>query len=193
MEEWIFYWFGGLLLLGAAGTVFSRNPVAAAMWLVLAFFSAGGVWLLLGAEFLALTLVLVYVGAVMVLFLFVVMMINVNVARLREGFWQNAPLALVVGSLLAIELFLVLTQPVFERTAAPEPEGSNTKTIGMVLYTVYAYPFEVAAMVLVVAMIAAVGLTLRRRSNVRVVRPEEQIAVRASDRLQIVSLPAEKE
>ncbi|WP_217126189.1 NADH-quinone oxidoreductase subunit J [Hydrogenophilus thiooxidans] len=191
--SFVFTLFAFFLLLGALGTVFSRNPVAAAMWLVLTFFSAGGVWLLLQAEFLALTLVLVYVGAVMVLFLFVVMMLDLNLAKLREGFWHNAPLALLVGGALAIELYLMLTSPAFHRAAAPAVAGSNTKMIGEVLYTVYAYPFEVAAMILVVAMIAAVTLTHRKRSDVRVVKPEEQIAVKASERLKVVSLPAEKE
>ncbi|BBD77436.1 NADH-quinone oxidoreductase subunit J [Hydrogenophilus thermoluteolus] len=191
--SFVFSLFAFFLLLGALGTVFSRNPVAAAMWLVLTFFSAGGVWLLLQAEFLALTLVLVYVGAVMVLFLFVVMMLDLNLAKLREGFWHNAPLALLVGGALAIELYLILTSPAFDRAAAPAVEGSNTKMIGEVLYTVYAYPFEVAAMILVVAMIAAVTLTHRKRTDVRVVKPEEQIAVKASERLKVVSLPAEKE
>ncbi len=191
--SFVFTLFAAFLLLGAVGTVFSRNPVAAAMWLVLAFFSAGGIWLQLHAEFLALTLVLVYVGAVMVLFLFVVMMLDLNLARLREGFWQNAPLALLVGGALAVELYLMLTNPAFARTSAPLVEGSNTKAIGQVLYTVYAYPFEIAAMILVVAMIAAVTLTHRKRTDVRVVKPEEQIAVKASDRLKVLTMPAEKE
>ena len=189
----VFYLFGFFLLLGAGGTVLSKNPVAAAMWLVLTFFSASGLWLLLAAEFLALTLLLVYVGAVMVLFLFVVMMLDLNLARLRDGVWQNTPLALVVGGGLAVELFLMLTSPAFQRSTAPAVEGSNTKRIGEVLYTLYAYPFEIAAFVLVVAMIAAVALTHRRRSDVRVVKPEGQIAVKASDRLRLVTMPAEKE
>lgn len=193
LVPFVFYLFGGLLLVGATGTVLSKNPVAAAMWLVLAFCSATGVWLLLEAEFLALTLLLVYVGAVMVLFLFVVMMLDLNLAQLREGFWQNTPLALVVGGGLAVELYLMLTSPAFQRTAAPAVEGSNTKRIGEVLYTLYAYPFEIGAFVLVVAMIAAVALTHRKRTDVRTIKPEEQIAVKASDRLRVLPMAVEKE
>ncbi len=189
----VFYLFGFFLLLGAGGTVLSKNPVAAAMWLVLTFFSATGLWLLLTAEFLALTLLLVYVGAVMVLFLFVVMMLDLNFARLREAFWQNASLALIVAGGLGVELYLMVTSPAFDRSAPMVIEGSNTKRIGDVLYTLYAYPFEIAAFVLVVAMIAAVALTHRRRTDVRVVKPEEQIAVKASDRLRVIAMSAEKE
>ncbi len=189
----VFYLFAGLALLAALGTVFSRNPVAAAMWLVLAFFSSAGVWLLLTAEFLALTLVLVYVGAVMVLFLFVIMLLDLNVDRLREGFWGNTPLALIVGGALLVELYLVLTSEAFQVHEAIGIEGSNTKRIGEVLYTVYAYPLEVAALILVVAMIAAVALTHRKRADVRYLDPAKQVEVKAQDRLRIVPMPAEKE
>jgi NADH-quinone oxidoreductase subunit J len=172
--------------------------VHAALFLVLAFFTSAAIWLLLEAEFLALALVLVYVGAVMVLFLFVVMMLDVNVAPLREGFIRYLPVGALVAGLCALELYLVVGSDRLFGTQAfppPRPAGaaySNTEEIGAVLYTTYVYPFEIAAVILLVAIIAAIALTLRRRKDVRPQRPEEQVRVRREDRVRLVSLPADK-
>lgn len=192
----VFYLFGAIAVAAALGVILVRNPVHAALCLVLVFFSSAAIWLLLEAEFLAITLVLVYVGAVMVLFLFVVMMLDINVDRLREGFWSNLPLGLLVAALLVVEMLLVLTGDVFRQASSPPSlpvDASNTESIGRVLYTVYAYPFELAAMILLVAMVAAVSLTLRKRKDVRYLDPAEQVKVKAADRLRVISMPAEKE
>lgn len=192
----VFYLFGVIAVAAALGVILVRNPVHAALFLVLAFFSSAAIWLLLEAEFLAIALVLVYVGAVMVLFLFVVMMLDINVDRLREGFWSNLPLGLLVAAVLVVEMVLVLTGDFFRKWPAPAPlpaDASNTADIGRVLYTVYAYPFEIAALVLLVAMVAAVSLTLRKRKDVRHLDPAEQVKVKASERLRVISMPAEKE
>lgn len=192
----VFYLFGAIAMAAALGVILVRNPVHAALFLVLAFFSSAAIWLLLEAEFLAIALVLVYVGAVMVLFLFVVMMLDINVDRLREGFWSNLPLGLLVAAVLVVEMVLVLTGDFFRKWPAPAPlpaDASNTADIGRVLYTVYAYPFEIAALVLLVAMVAAVSLTLRKRKDVRHLDPAEQVKVKASERLRVISMPAEKE
>jgi len=192
----VFYLFGAIAVAAALGVIVVRNPVHAALFLVLAFFSSAAIWLLLEAEFLAIALVLVYVGAVMVLFLFVVMMLDINVDRLREGFWSNLPLGLLVAAVLVVEMVLVLTGDFFRQWPAPAPlpaDASNTADIGRVLYTVYAYPFEIAALVLLVAMVAAVSLTLRKRKDVRHLDPAEQVKVKASERLRVISMPAEKE
>ena len=192
----VFYLFGAIAVAAALGVILVRNPVHAALFLVLAFFSSAAIWLLLEAEFLAIALVLVYVGAVMVLFLFVVMMLDINIDRLREGFWSNLPLGLLVAAVLVIEMVLVLTGDFFRQWPAPAPlpvDASNTADIGRVLYTVYAYPFEIAAMVLLVAMVAAVSLTLRKRKDARYLDPAEQVKVKAADRLRVISMPAEKE
>lgn len=192
----VFYLFGAIAVAAALGVILVRNPVHAALFLVLAFFSSAAIWLLLEAEFLAIALVLVYVGAVMVLFLFVVMMLDINVDRLREGFWSNLPLGLLVAAVLVVEMVLVLTGDFFRKWPAPAPlpaDASNTADIGRVLYTVYAYPFEIAALVLLVAMVAAVSLTLRKRKDVRHLDPAEQVKVKASERLRVISMPAEKE
>ncbi|CUB07233.1 MAG: NADH-quinone oxidoreductase subunit J [Tepidiphilus sp.] len=192
----VFYLFGAIAVAAALGVILVRNPVHAALFLVLAFFSSAAIWLLLEAEFLAIALVLVYVGAVMVLFLFVVMMLDINIDRLREGFWSNLPLGLLVAAVLVVEMVLVLTGDFFRQAPAPVPlpaDASNTADIGRVLYTVYAYPFEIAAMVLLVAMVAAVSLTLRKRKDARYLDPAEQVKVKAADRLRVISMPAEKE
>ena len=192
----VFYLFGAIAVAAALGVILVRNPVHAALCLVLVFFSSAAIWLLLEAEFLAITLVLVYVGAVMVLFLFVVMMLDINVDRLREGFWSNLPLGLLVAAVLVVEMLLVLTGDVFRQASSPPSlpvDASNTESIGRVLYTVYAYPFELAAMILLVAMVAAVSLTLRKRKDVRYLDPAEQVKVKAADRLRVISMPAEKE
>jgi len=194
----IFYVLAVVLVFSALRVVTARNPVHAVLFLVLAFFNAGGIWLLLSAEFLAVTLVMVYVGAVMVLFLFVVMMLDIDFARLREGFWKYLPVGAFVGLLLAVEMGLVLGGKYFGLAAMPAPaptaaDFSNTREIGRVLYTEYAWPFELASLVLLVAMIAAVSLTLRKRRTDKWVRPETQVAVRHEGRIELVKMAAEKE
>jgi len=191
-----FYVFSAILVLAALLVVTTRNPVHAAMWLVLSFFSAAGVWLLLQAEFLAIVLVLVYVGAVMVLFLFVVMMLDVNFDTLRERFKSYIPVAATVGILVLAEMTLVLIGGFFGGGEAQPPTApagySNTKVLGAQIYTDYAYPFEIAAMILLVAIIAAIALTHRERRATKYQNPSEQVRVRRSDRLRIVDMPVEK-
>ena len=184
----LFYLFGALLLGSALLVVVVRNPVHAALFLVLAFVTAAGLWMLLYAEFLALTLVLVYVGAVMVLFLFVVMMLDINIDLLREGFWRNAPLAALVGLLMAFEMAALLLRGSKGAAAvsAPPASYSNTKALGSVLYTDYVFPFELAAVILLVAIIAAIAITLRSRKETKYQDPHTQLSVRASDRLRVV-------
>jgi len=192
----MFYAFAAVLLGAALRVITARNPVHAALYLVLAFFTAAAIWLLLRAEFLALALVLVYVGAVMVLFLFVVMMLDVNLERLREGYWRNLPVALVVGGVMAAEMVAVLAKRYFGAAAGTRavPAGySNTRELGRVLYTQYAYAFEIAAVILLVAIIAAIALTLRRRKDAKGQDPGSQVAVRREDRVRLVSMPAEKD
>ncbi|MDR0564902.1 MAG: NADH-quinone oxidoreductase subunit J [Azoarcus sp.] len=202
--SFVFYFFAAVLIFSGLRVVTARNPVHAALFLVLAFFSAGGIWLLLSAEFLAITLVMVYIGAVMVLFLFVVMMLDIDFARLREGFWQYLPVGAFVGVLLLIEMGLVLsrgfggkemppTTAMVTEQAGAIPCKSNICELGSVLYTDYVYPFELAALVLLVAMIAAVSLTLRRRRTSKYISPEEQIAARPADRMELVKMASEKE
>ena len=195
-ETVVFYVFAAILLLAALRVISTPNPVHAALYLVLAFFTASGIWLLLRAEFLAITLVLVYVGAVMVLFLFVVMMLDINLERLREGFWKNLPLAAVVGGVMAFEMVAVLAQRYFgvpTRTPMVPADYSNTKELGRVLYTQYAYAFEIAAVILLVAIIAAIALTLRRRKDSKAQDPARQTAVRREDRVRMVSMPSDRE
>ena len=195
-EAAVFYAFGLVLLVSALCVITARNPVHAALYLVLSFFTAAAIWLLLRAEFLAITLVLVYVGAVMVLFLFVVMMLDINLERMREGFWQYLPLGAAVGILMAAEMAAVLVGRWYGLSASPRsfaPGYSNTKELGRLLYTDYAYAFEVAAVVLLVAIIAAIALTLRRRKDTRGQDPAQQVRVRRADRVRLVAMPAEKD
>jgi NADH-quinone oxidoreductase subunit J len=184
----LFYVFGAILLLAALRVITARNPVHAALFLVLCFFTASALWLLAYAEFLAVTLVLVYVGAVMVLFLFVVMMLDVNFDKLREGFWSYLPLAGGIGFLMAVEMALVLYTKV-DMSAMPAQSalgtGSNTKALGLVLYTDYLLPFELAAVILLVAIVAAIALTLRRRKETKYQDPRVQLAA-TSARMKIV-------
>ena len=193
----LFYVFAAILVFAGLRVVTARNPVHSALWLVLAFFTAAAHWLMLGAEFLAIVLVLVYVGAVMVLFLFVVMMLDINLERVREGFWKNLPLALVVGVVMVFEMISVLALryfPLIPGKPAPMPaDYSNTRALGRVLYTQYAFAFEIAAVVLLVAIIAAIALTLRRRKDSRYQDPSEQVRARRADRVRLVSMPAEKD
>jgi NADH-quinone oxidoreductase subunit J len=193
----IFYFFAAVLLFAALRVITSRNPVHAALFLVLAFFTSAGIWIQLQAEFLAIALVLVYVGAVMVLFLFVVMMLDINIDRMRAGFWSYLPLGAVVALLLVAEMSLILAQGYFSLDGSPlpavPPEGySNTKELGRILYTEYVYPFEIAAVILLVAMVAAIALTLRRRKDSKYINPASQINIRREDRVRIVSMPTEK-
>jgi NADH-quinone oxidoreductase subunit J len=193
----LFYLFSAVMLFAAFRVITASNTVHAALYLVLAFFQASGLWMLLKAEFLSITLVLVYVGAVMVLFLFVVMMLDVNIESLRKGFWRHFPVAATMGALIALELAAVLmggfrgTQPiaVFANSATdPLAQASNTKELGIVIYTQYLYPLEVAAVILLVAIIAAIALTLRSRKDSKYQDPSEQVRVKASDRVQLVKI-----
>jgi NADH-quinone oxidoreductase subunit J len=195
-ETVVFYVFAAILLLAALRVITARNPVHAALYLVLAFFTAAAIWLLLRAEFLAIALLVVYVGAVMVLFLFVVMMLDINIERLREGFWQYLPLGAAVGVVMAAEMAAVLAGRWLGLAARPKTlpaDYSNTKELGRVLYTDYAYAFEIAAVVLLVAIIAAISLTLRRRKDSRAQDPSEQVKARPAERVRLVSMKAEKE
>jgi NADH-quinone oxidoreductase subunit J len=195
-ETLVFYFFAAVLLAAALRVITARNPVHAALYLVLAFFTAAAVWLLLRAEFLAIVLVLVYVGAVMVLFLFVVMMLDINLERLREGFWQYLPLGAAIGALMAFEMALVLYGRFSGLSAAPRalpPGYSNTRELGRVVYTDYAYAFEIAAVILLVAIVAAIALTLRERKDSRSQDPSRQVRVRRAERVRLVAMKAEKE
>jgi NADH-quinone oxidoreductase subunit J len=195
-EAILFYAFAAVLLVSALLVITARNPVHSALFLVLSFATAAAIWLLLRAEFLALALMVVYVGAVMVLFLFVVMMLDINVERLREGFWRNLPLAIVVGGIMMAEMAAVLAGRTFGVAPRPVPrpaDYSNTKELGRLIYTDYAFAFEVAAVVLLVAIVAAIALTLRRRRDTRAQDPSQQVRVRRADRVRLVSMPAEKE
>ena len=195
-QTFIFYAFSAILIFAAVGVITARNPVHSALLLVLAFFTSAGIWVLLQAEFLAIALVLVYVGAVMVLFLFVVMMLDINLARLREGFWSYLPLGGLVAVLLVAEMVLVLVSRYAGLADMPAPPPlpagySNTKELGRLLYTEYVYPFEIAAVILLVAIVAAIALTLRRRKQSKYIDPKKQIGVRSQDRVRIVSMRSE--
>jgi len=193
----LFYVYAGVLVAAALGVVLARNPVHAALFLVLAFFNSAALWLLLEAEFLGIVLVLVYVGAVMVLFLFVVMMLDVNIAQLREGFTRNAPLGALVAALMIGEIVYAVwvrhldaADVAFQRLASAP---SNTKALGAVLYTDYALPFQLAAVVLLIAIVAAIVLTMRRRPGLKQQDISRQVAVRREDRVRIVKVePAER-
>jgi NADH-quinone oxidoreductase subunit J len=195
-----FYLFSVVLMFASFRVVTARNPVHAVLFLMLAFSQASGLWLLLQAEFLAMTLVLVYLGAVMVLFLFVVMMLDINLDTLREGFWKHFPLAASLGALVALEMAAVLMSG-FRTAEAPKvalsvgqlaPELSNSKALGILLYTEYLMPIQVAAAILLVAMIAAIALTLRERKDSKAISASEQVHVRASDRLVVMKMDAIK-
>ena len=196
-EQFFFYAFAAMTVASAAMVITVRNPVYAVLSLVLTFVASAGLWLLLEAEFLAIALVLVYVGAVMVLFLFVVMMLDINLARLKEGFIRYLPLGVAVAVAMALMMALVVGPEHFglERMPAPArhgPEYSNTEALGRVLYTVYVYPFEIASVILTVAIVAAIALTLRRRPHTKYQNPDEQIAVRREDRVRLVSMKPER-
>ena len=197
----LFYVFSTVLLFSAFRVITARNPVHAVLFLVLTFFQAAMVWMLLKAEFLSITLVLVYVGAVMVLFLFVVMMLDINVDSIRQGFWKNFPLAAIAGVLISLEMAAVLMGG-FRVSVEPQtlvtlgqavPEMSNSRALGKLLFTEYLYPIEVAAALLLVAMIAAIALTLRQRKDSKYVSPYDQVRVKSKDRMVIVKMAATKE
>ena len=198
MFEYAVFWvFAAILVIAAVCVITARNPVHSALFLVLAFFTAAALWMLLRAEFLAITLVLVYVGAVIVLFLFVVMMLDINLDRMREGFWSYLPLGATIAALMIVEMALVLGGKYFGLQALPGPADpgpgySNTKELGRLLYTDYAYPFELAAVLLLVAIIVAIALTLRKRKDTKYQDPVKQVAVKRSERVRLVSMPAEK-
>lgn len=189
----VFYCFSAVMLSAGLGVILVSNPVYAALFLVLAFIASAALWLLLHAEFLAIALVLVYVGAVMVLFLFVLMMLDINVERLREGFWRYLPLAAVVIVLFAAELIAIVSHRDFIAAVGESTDiaADNTRALGSVLYTQYVYPFELAAVLLLVAIVAAVALTLRRRKHTKYANPSAQVRVQAGERVRLVSMPAE--
>jgi NADH-quinone oxidoreductase subunit J len=197
IESLVFYFFAAITIVSAGAVITARNPVHAALSLVLTFFSSAFIWMLLEAEFLAITLVLVYVGAVMVLFLFVVMMLDINIARIREGFIKFLPVGIALALIMFGLIYYVVSGDQFslESMAAPVAKAadySNTKELGMVLYTEYVFAFEIAAVILLVAIIAAISLTLRRRPGTRYQNPSEQMKVQKQDRLRIVKMEAEK-
>jgi len=190
--DYVFYVLAAILLFTALRVITTRNPVHAALHLVLAFFTAAGIWLLLQAEFLAIALVLVYVGAVMVLFLFVVMMLDINIDKLREGFWEYLPMAGTIGLLMAIEMAMVLSSKYFVQAKAVNKPAdySNVTELGRVLYTDYLLPFELASVVLLVAIVAAIVLTLRDRKESKSMNVADQVSVKKQDRMRIVKMDA---
>jgi len=196
-EKFLLYLFAAILVFAALRVITVRNPVHAALFLVLAFFNSAVLWLLLEAEFLAIVLVLVYVGAVMVLFLFVVMMLDVNVAPMREGFIRYLPVGIVVGLIMVLEMGLVVGSDFFDAnhfaSVTPHPaDFSDTKELGGLLYTQYVLPFELAAVILLVAIVAAISLTLRRRPGTKHQTPAKQVLVRSRDRVRLVQVDSEE-
>jgi len=197
IEAAVFYLFAAILVGSAGAVVTVKNPVYAALLLVLAFFTSAAIWLLLEAEFLAITLVLVYVGAVMVLFLFVVMMLDVNLVPLREGFIRYLPVGIGVALVMFVEMVMVVGSKRFGVEHFGEglkhaADYSNTKELGGILYTVYVYPFEIAAAILLVAIVAAIALTMRRRPQTKYQDPAQQVLVKRNDRVRMVKMTAEK-
>ena len=196
METIVFYVFSAFMVLSALMVITVHNPVRAAFFLVLTFFASAAVWLLLEAEFLAIILIIVYVGAVMVLFLFVVMMLDVNLAELKKGFVKNLPLAIIAALAMFAMIFMVVGGEQFgiEKFAVPERHAadySNVSALGQLLYTEYVYSFEIAAVILLVGIVAAISLTLRRRPNTRHQKIEEQVAVKSADRLHVLKIEAQ--
>jgi len=188
----LFYAFAAIMVLAALRVITARNSVHSALFLVLAFFNAAGIWMLLKAEFLAIVLVLVYVGAVMVLFLFVVMMLDINIDRMREGFWGYLPIASAIGALIVLEMAAVLWRAYlgFEHSPPVGASIGGTKELGILIYTRYIYGFEIAAVILLVAIIAAVALTLRKRKDTKAIDPGLAVRVKRNDRLRIVKMDA---
>lgn len=197
MEQIVFYAFAAILVAASVAVITVRNPVHAVLFLVLTFFTSAAVWMLLEAEFLAITLVLVYVGAVMVLFLFVVMMLDINITVLREGFIRYLPVGIIVALVVVAEMAIAVGPKYFGLEHFAEParhmaDYSNTKELGRILYTVYVYPFEIAAAILLVAIVAAIALTLRRRPQTKYQNAGWQVATRRNDRVRIVKMETEK-
>ena len=193
-KDFVFYVLSLVLISSGLSVITSRNPVTAALSLVLAFFNAAGIWLLLQAEFLAIALVLVYVGAVMVLFLFVVMMLDINLDKLREGFWDYLPMAGFIGLLMMVEMVMVFKTKPFTLALITEPisNTSNTEMIGNTLYSNYVLPFELASVVLLIAIVSAIALTLRDRKDSKKTNPADQVAVKRQDRVRIVRMKSEE-
>ena len=193
-KDFVFFVLSFVLIASGLSVITSRNPVTAALSLVLAFFNAAGIWLLLQAEFLAIALVLVYVGAVMVLFLFVVMMLDINLDKLREGFWDYLPMAGFIGILMMVEMVMVFKTKQFNLSPLAEtlPISSNTELIGNTLYSDYVLPFELASVVLLIAIVSAIALTLRDRKDSKKTNPADQIAVKRNDRVRLVQMKSEK-
>jgi len=192
----LFLLFAGVMLLAALRVITARNAVHAVLYLVLAFFSAAALWLMLRAEFLAIVLVLVYVGAVMVLFLFVVMMLDINVDKLRQGFWRHVPLGLGVAALIVLQMWLVLSQPGWQGMTQPGPgiaAGNNIEVLGRLTFTSYVFPLQIAGTILLVAIIAAIALTLRGRKDTKHQDPSRQVKVRREDRVRLVLMPSDAE
>jgi NADH-quinone oxidoreductase subunit J len=196
-QTFIFYVFAAIAIVAAVRVITASNPVHAVLFLVLAFFNVAGIWMLLQAEFLAIALIMVYVGAVMVLFLFVVMMLDINIERLRRGFWSYLPLGLLIGFVMVGEMGIYLSGQYFGLDAMPPQvtpaDYSNTKELGRLLFTDYVYPFELASVILLVGIVAAVMLTLRRRTDTKHLDVSRQLAVKAKDRLRVVKMKTEKE
>jgi len=195
--EILFYAFSAVLIGAGVGVITARNPVHSALWLVLTFFTSAAIWLLLEAEFLAIVLVLVYVGAVMVLFLFVVMMLDINIEELRKGFTRYAPLGVFVGLVMVAEIInVVWVRQLGQRALTASPplpaDYSNTKELGSILYTDYVYPFQIAAVILLVAIVAAIVLTMRRRAGIKVQNIARQVSVRPEDRVRVVKVAPDK-
>ena len=193
----VFFFLSAILVYAALRVIAARNPVYAALHLMLAFFTCGGIWALLQAEFLAIAIILVYVGAVMVLFLFVVMMLDINLDRIRQGFWNYLPLGAVLGFLMVMEMGLVLGSKYFQgfevKAMAGAVAGSNTKSIGALMFTDYVYPFELASLILLVGMIAAIVLTYRGPKKTKYTNPNQQVFVKAKDRIRVLQMPVEKD
>jgi NADH-quinone oxidoreductase subunit J len=191
----VFYFLSTVLVLAGLRVITAKNPVHAALFLVLSFFSAAGLFVLLTAEFLAMLLVVVYVGAVMVLFLFVVMMLDINLERMRKGFWRTLPMGALVAGLMVAEMWAVLKLNYGGALESALPTAaanvSNTKELGRLVYTEYVYPFEIAAVILLVAIVAAIALTHRGGKKTKNTNPADQVAVRAADRMRVVQMPAE--
>jgi len=193
-KDLVFYVLSFVLIASGLSVITARNPVTAALSLVLAFFNAAGIWLLLQAEFLAIALVLVYVGAVMVLFLFVVMMLDINLDKLREGFWDYLPMAGFIGALMMVEMVMVFKTKPFNLAPMSDSisNASNTEMIGNTLYSNYVLPFELASVVLLIAIVSAIALTLRDRKDSKKTNPADQVAVKRQDRVRLVKMKSEE-
>jgi NADH-quinone oxidoreductase subunit J len=195
-QTFVFFFLSAILIAASLRVITARNPVHAALGLILAFFTCGGIWALLQAEFLAIAIILVYVGAVMVLFLFVVMMLDINIDRVRQGFWNYLPLGALLGVLMVVEMGLVLGSKYLQVPAAEiitTAGVSNTKSIGALMFSEYVYPFELASIVLLVGMIAAIVLTHRGPKKSKYTNPNQQVFVKAKDRVRVLQMPVEKD